>query len=101
MLRFPTQPGSIPAVTDPQPPSRERAQEARTLDAIFVARKLRERWLADLTQYLDDYMRSCAFLECLRSVMTTSIQFQLLWKHRPAAHATGGRGHGPQGEPSQ
>jgi hypothetical protein len=73
------------------------APTAQVPPAFFDPRQLRARWFADMTTTMDEYMRSRAFLEALRYVVTATTYAQWIRKHHMTTHATGnGTGHGPK-----
>ena len=58
------------------------------LGGAFDPRKLREHWLARLTEYTELYMRSALFLSCLRYGWAFHTA-RLLRAEKSSAHATG------------
>jgi hypothetical protein len=74
MLRLLRSPASVKiAAAAGQPASWLGARGEPVPDLFASAKKIRQRWLADLTEYLDGHMRSSTFLECLRLELTIMV----------------------------
>ena len=52
----------------------------------FDPKKLREKWLADLTDAAEKHMRSDAFLEWLRHALVATTYAQVLWRRKSLLH---------------
>src|SRR4051794_17998699 len=96
MLRSPGSAKSPKLKLAQQPSASWTERRAPALRAPFDLWKMRERWLAALTVSIDDYMRSGAFLEGLRFVMSTTTQAQLFWKSTTMTRTTA---NGPTNDP--